>query len=128
MIWNPSCRARKSSAGYDLTRLLIGSEGTLGVVTEVELRLHGVPEIQRLAVCSFPSIQLAVDTCTAIMQMGIPVARMELMDEHTMAATNRYSKLDNAVLPSLVIELNGTADDVENQTALVDLSKCTRHA
>ncbi|ETV82971.1 glycolate oxidase, subunit GlcD [Aphanomyces astaci] len=113
-------RARKSSAGYDLTRLLIGSEGTLAVVTEVELRLHGVPELQRLAVCSFPSIQQAVDTCTAIMQMGIPVARMEFMDEHTMAATNKYSKLHNAELPSLVIELNGTADDIENQTSMVE--------
>ncbi|RQM21570.1 hypothetical protein B5M09_005345, partial [Aphanomyces astaci] len=87
---------------------------------QVELRLHGVPELQRLAVCSFPSIQQAVDTCTAIMQMGIPVARMEFMDEHTMAATNKYSKLHNAELPSLVIELNGTADDIENQTSMVE--------
>ncbi|RHY48667.1 hypothetical protein DYB30_006205 [Aphanomyces astaci] len=105
-----------------------GADATLGGMvatnasgtTTVELRLHGVPELQRLAVCSFPSIQQAVDTCTAIMQMGIPVARMEFMDEHTMAATNKYSKLHNAELPSLVIELNGTADDIENQTSMVE--------
>ncbi|KAF0700037.1 Aste57867_9423 [Aphanomyces stellatus] len=113
-------KARKSSAGYDLTRLLIGSEGTLAVVTEVELRLHGVPEAQRIAVCSFPSIQQAVDTCTCIMQMGIPVARMELMDHNTIAATNKYSKLHNHVSPSLVIELNGTTEEIDHQTAMVE--------
>ncbi|CAK4082140.1 unnamed protein product [Aphanomyces euteiches] len=113
-------KARKSSAGYDLTRLLIGSEGTLAVVTEVELRLHGVPETQRIAVCSFPAIQNAVDTCTAIMQMGIPVARMELMDANTMDATNKYSKLNNKVTPSLVIELNGTEDEIATQTEMIE--------
>jgi hypothetical protein len=112
-------RARKSSAGYDLTRLLIGSEGTLAVMTEVELRLHGVPDAQRIAVCSFPSIQEAVDTCTSIMQMGIPVARMELMDHHAMAATNAYSKLNNLVAPSLVIELHGSTDDMTHHATSV---------
>ncbi|RHY89556.1 hypothetical protein DYB35_010120 [Aphanomyces astaci] len=92
-----------------------GADATLGGM--VATNASGTTT--RLAVCSFPSIQQAVDTCTAIMQMGIPVARMEFMDEHTMAATNKYSKLHNAELPSLVIELNGTADDIENQTSMV---------
>ncbi|OQS05821.1 D-lactate dehydrogenase [Thraustotheca clavata] len=109
-------KARKSSAGYDLTRLLIGSEGTLAVITEVELRLQGVPESQKTAVCSFPSIQNAVDTCTVIMQMGIPVARMELMDHKAIEATNAYSKLDNIVSPALVIELSGTPEEIEHHT------------
>ncbi|KDO20534.1 hypothetical protein SPRG_21261 [Saprolegnia parasitica CBS 223.65] len=112
-------KARKSSAGYDLTRLLIGSEGTLAVVTEVELRLQGVPEAQKIAVCSFPTIQDAVDTCTVIMQMGIPVSRMELMDHKAIEATNKYSKLNNIVSPCLVIELNGTPEEIEHHTGTV---------
>ncbi|OQR91041.1 D-lactate dehydrogenase [Achlya hypogyna] len=112
-------KARKSSAGYDLTRLFIGSEGTLAVVTEVELRLQGVPEAQKIAVCSFPTIQDAVDTCTVIMQMGIPVARMEFMDHKAIEATNSYSKLNNIVSPCLVIEMNGTPEEIEHHTATV---------
>src|SRR5690606_39635057 len=85
-------RARKSSAGYDLTRLLGGSEGTLGVITEVRLRLHGIPEAMSAAVCPFPTIEDAVNTVIVAIQSGVPVARIELLDEHTMEACMRYSK------------------------------------
>lgn len=113
------CRARKSSAGYDLTRLLIGSEGTLGIVTEAELRLYGIPETEKTMICSFPSIKNAVDTCATVMQMGIPVARMELMDENAVQAINKYSKLNNPVQPSLIIEHHGTQSEIEEQSAVV---------
>ena len=86
-------RVRKSATGYDLTRLFIGSEGTLGVITEIQLRLHGIPEAMSSATCQFPTLRGAVETVIAIMQMGIPVARMELLDEVQMAACIAYSKL-----------------------------------
>ena len=87
-------RARKSSAGYDLTRLLVGSEGTLGVITEVRLRLYGIPEAISSAVCPFPTIEDAVNTVIVTIQSGVPVARIELLDELTMDACIRYSKLE----------------------------------
>src|SRR6266513_3884579 len=87
-------RARKSSAGYDLTRLFIGSEGTLGVITEIQLRLYGIPEAISAAVCQFPDLKSAVDTVIVAMQVGIPVARIELLDDVQMDACIRYSKLE----------------------------------
>ena len=87
-------RVRKSSTGYDLTRLFIGSEGTLGVITEIQLRLHGIPEAMSSATCQFPTLRDAVETVIAILQTGIPVARMELLDEVQMAACIAYSKLE----------------------------------
>ena len=103
-------RVRKSSSGYDLTRLFVGSEGTLGVITEIQLRLHGIPEAVSSATCQFPTLRDAVETVIAILQLGIPVARMELLDEVQMAACIAYSKLDGlAALPTLFFEFHGTA-------------------
>src|SRR5450631_569959 len=109
-------RVRKSSTGYDLTRLFIGSEGTLGVITEIQLRLHGIPEAVSSATCQFPTLRDAVETVIAIMQTGIPVARMELLDEVQMEACIGYSKLEGLErLPSLFFEFHGTAASVKEQ-------------
>mgnify|MGYP000492408869 CR=1 FL=1 len=108
-------RARKSSAGYDLTRLLIGSEGTLGIITEVRLRLHGVPEAISSAVCSFPDMDGAVSTAMMVIQSGIPVARMELLDEVQLDACNRHSGLTYPVQPTIFFEFHGTDASVKEQ-------------
>jgi D-lactate dehydrogenase (cytochrome) len=109
-------RVRKSATGYDLTRLFIGSEGTLGVITEIQLRLHGIPEAMSSATCQFPTLRGAVETVIAIMQSGIPVARMELLDEVQMQACIAYSKLEGLEpLPSLFFEFHGTTTAVAEQ-------------
>jgi D-lactate dehydrogenase (cytochrome) len=109
-------RVRKSATGYDLTRLFVGSEGTLGVITEIQLRLHGIPEAMSSATCQFPTLADAVETVIAILQHGIPVARMELLDDVQTAACIAYSKLDGlAPLPSLFFEFHGTEAAVKEQ-------------
>ena len=111
-------RARKSAAGYDLTRLIVGSEGTLGVITEVTLRLHGIPEAISAGVCPFPNIKAACDATILAIQMGIPMARIELLDDVQMAACNAYSDLDYAENPTLFLEFHGTDAGVVEQMAL----------
>ncbi len=103
-------RARKSASGYDLTRLFVGSEGTLGVIAEVTVRLHGLPDGISAAVCPFPTMEGAVRTVMTTIQLGIPVARIELLDEAQIDAVNRYVKHDYPVQPTLFFEFHGTSD------------------
>lgn len=112
-------RARKSSAGYDLTRLFVGSEGTLGIITEIQLRLYGVPEAISAAVCSFETMEGAANTTISTIQMGIPVARIELLDEVQVDAINRYSDFDYALKPTLFFEFHGTEAWVREQSEMV---------
>jgi len=113
-------RARKSAAGYDLTRLFVGSEGTLGVIVSVTLRLWGIPERIASAVVSFPDLASAVATVIETIQAQIPLARIELLDEVQMEACNRYSKLSYPVAPTLFLEFHGTDTSVEEQIASVE--------
>ncbi len=108
-------RARKSAAGYDLTHLMCGSEGTLGIITEIQLRCHGLPESHAVGVCSFPDLKGAVDSVIGIIQCGIPIARVELLDDVQMDAVNRYSHLDHKVQPTLFFEFHGTLAGVREQ-------------
>ncbi|MFD0917619.1 FAD-binding oxidoreductase [Pseudahrensia aquimaris] len=111
-------RARKSSAGYDLTRLMVGSEGTLGIITEMTLKLYGIPENISAGVCQFPSVDAACNTTIAAMQIGLPMARIELLDTLMVQAVNNYSKLGFAEAPMLMLEFHGTDAGVAEQTAM----------
>ncbi|MFK7752605.1 MAG: FAD-binding oxidoreductase [Sedimentitalea sp.] len=113
-------RAKKSSAGYDLTRLLVGSEGTLGLITEITLRLQGIPESIRSARCSFPSMDAACRAVMMTIQYGIPVARIEVMDETSVAAVNAYSKLTLPETPLLLLEFHGSDASVVEQAETFD--------
>ena len=112
-------RAKKSSAGYDLTRLMVGSEGTLGVITEVTVKLYPLPEAISAAICSFPSIEAAVRTTIQIIQMGIPIARVELIDANTVRMVNAHSKLTLREEPLLLMEFHGSPAGVQEQALLV---------
>src|SRR5499426_2118785 len=112
-------RARKSAAGYDLTRLFVGSEGTLGIITELTLRLYGIPEAMSSAVCAFGSLDGAVNTVIQTIQAGIPIARIELVDDAQIKASNNYSKLELPVQPTLFLEFHGSTTGVREQAETV---------
>jgi D-lactate dehydrogenase (cytochrome) len=109
-------RAKKSSAGYDLTRLIVGAEGTLGVITELTLKLSGIPEAISAGVCPFPSVEAACNATIATIQSGVPVARIELLDELQVKATNLYSKLALPEVPMLFVEFHGSPAGVAEQS------------
>jgi D-lactate dehydrogenase (cytochrome) len=111
-------RARKSSAGYDLVHLITGAEGTLGVITEITLRLHPLPAFVAAATCAFPALRDAVDAVTELAMSGVPFARVEFLDEHQIRACNRYSQLALPELPTLFLEFHGTEAAVGQQTRL----------
>ena len=112
-------RAKKSSAGYDLTRLMVGSEGTLGVITEVTVKLYPLPEAISAAICSFPSIEAAVRTTIQVIQLGVPIARVELIDHNTVRMVNAHSKLTLREEPMLLMEFHGSPTGVKEQAELV---------
>jgi D-lactate dehydrogenase (cytochrome) len=109
-------RAKKSSAGYDLTRLFVGSEGTLGVITELTLKLSGIPEAIAAGVCPFPSVEAACNATILTIQSGIPVARIELLDALQVKACNSYSKLSLPEIPMLFVEFHGSSASVQEQS------------
>jgi D-lactate dehydrogenase (cytochrome) len=109
-------RARKTAAGYDLTRLMVGSEGTLGIITSLTLRLHGIPEAIAGGVCPFPSVEAACNATIMTIQSGIPVARIELLDDVQVKATNLYSKLTLPEVPMLFVEFHGSHASVAEQS------------
>ena len=108
-------RAKKSAAGYDLTRLLVGSEGTLGIITEVGLRLYGIPESIVAGVCPFPNVEACCNATIQAIQMGLPIARIELVDAEHVKAFNAYSKIDLKVTPTLFLEFHGSAASTREQ-------------
>ncbi|XP_075995789.1 putative D-lactate dehydrogenase, mitochondrial [Genypterus blacodes] len=113
-------RARKTAAGYNLTNLFVGSEGTLGIITKTTLRLYGVPEAMVSAVCSFPSVQAAVDSTVQILQTGVPIARIEFLDDVMIDACNRFNALSYPVSPTLFLEFHGSERSLEEQVTTAE--------
>lgn len=111
-------RAKKSSAGYDLTGMLVGSEGTLGIITELTVRLYGIPEAMSSARCAFPTVEAACNAVILSIQTGIPIARIELLDAECVQALNAYSKLDLPVSPLLLLEFHGSQAAVREQAEM----------
>jgi D-lactate dehydrogenase (cytochrome) len=118
-LMHTGTRAKKSSAGYDLTRLFVGSEGTLGVMTEITLKLYPLPEAVSAAICHFPSIDAAVQTTIQTIQMGVPIARCELLDANAIRAVNLHSKLGLREAPMLLMEFHGSEAGVQEQAETV---------
>jgi D-lactate dehydrogenase (cytochrome) len=118
-IITTASRAKKSAAGYDLTHLFVGCEGTLGIITEVTLRLYGIPEAISAAVCAFPSVEAAVNTVILTIQSGIPVARIELVDETSVKGVNNFAKLNLPEKPHLFFEFHGSEQGVAEQAEMV---------
>ena len=118
-VMRTGTRAKKSSAGYDLTRLMVGSEGTLGIITEVTVKLFPLPEAISAAICSFPSIEAAVRSTIQIIQLGIPIARVELIDGNTVRMVNAHSKLSLREEPLLLMEFHGSPISVKEQAESV---------
>jgi D-lactate dehydrogenase (cytochrome) len=115
-VMTTASRAKKSSSGYDLTRLIVGSEGTLGIITELTLRLTGIPEAISAGICPFPSVEAACNATIMTIQSGIPVARIELLDELQVRASNMYSKLTLPETPLLLLEFHGSEASVAEQS------------
>jgi D-lactate dehydrogenase (cytochrome) len=118
-VMRTGSRAKKSSAGYDLTRLFVGSEGTLGVITEITLKLYPLPESVSAAICHFPSVDAAVRTTIQVIQMGVPIARCELLDANAIRGVNQYAKLNLREQPMLLMEFHGSEAGVAEQVATV---------
>ncbi|XP_010882346.3 probable D-lactate dehydrogenase, mitochondrial isoform X1 [Esox lucius] len=113
-------RTRKTSAGYNLTNLFVGSEGTLGLITKTTLRLYGVPEAMVSAVCTFPSVQAAVDSTVQVLQAGVPIARIEFLDDVMIDACNRFNSLSYPVAPTLFLEFHGSEKSLEEQVTVTE--------
>ena len=118
-IIHTGSRAKKSAAGYDLTRLFVGSEGTLGVMTEITLKLYPLPEAVSAAICQFPSVDAAVRTTIQVIQMGVPIARCELLDANAVRAVNKHSNLSLQEAPMLLMEFHGSEAGVKEQAETV---------